>query len=59
MIGCEFDPKKVKYGTANIVSKECAKQGMLILTTSIFETIRFIPPLVITKVCSSITIVSY
>jgi len=49
MIGMEFDSKRVKYGTATAISKECLKNGMLLLTTSIYETLRFIPPLVVTK----------
>jgi 4-aminobutyrate aminotransferase-like enzyme len=49
MVGVQFDGKKVKYGTSGIISKECTKQGMLLLTTSVFETLRFIPPLVATK----------
>ena len=49
MIGVQFDGKKVKYGTAGIISKECTKNGMLLLTTSVFETLRFIPPLVATE----------
>jgi len=43
MIAVEFDTSK--SGIANLVSKECANNGMLILTTSCFEVLRFIPPL--------------
>jgi 4-aminobutyrate aminotransferase len=31
------------------VAQKCIGKGMLILTTSVFEVIRFIPPLNITK----------
>jgi 4-aminobutyrate aminotransferase len=47
MIGMEFDPKLT--GIASSISKECAKNGMLLLTTSCFEALRFIPPLNVTK----------
>jgi len=36
-------------GLASKVSKLCQDKGMLILTTSVFEVIRFIPPLIISK----------
>jgi len=49
MIGVEFDGKKVKKGFVDAVSKECAKNGMILLTTSIYETLRFIPPLNVSK----------
>lgn len=49
MIGLEFDNSKVKKGTVDAISKECAKNGMLLLSTSIYETLRFIPPLNVTK----------
>jgi len=42
MIGVEFNSKP---GFASALTKECANNGMLLLTTSIFETIRVIPPL--------------
>eukprot|EP01117_Protostelium_nocturnum_P005409 TRINITY_DN1962_c0_g1_i1.p1 TRINITY_DN1962_c0_g1~~TRINITY_DN1962_c0_g1_i1.p1 ORF type:complete len:292 (-),score=108.99 TRINITY_DN1962_c0_g1_i1:41-916(-) len=45
MIGVEFDEKKVPAKFADAVSKECYNNGMLLLTTSIFETLRFIPAL--------------
>jgi len=48
MIGMEFDGK-VNKGTADQISKECAKNGLLLLTTSIYETLRFIPPLNVSK----------
>ncbi len=43
-----FDPAVKKDATANIatrVSKRCLEKGMLLLTTSVYETVRFIPPL--------------
>lgn len=43
-----FDPAVKKDTTANLaskVSKRCLEKGMLLLTTSVYETIRFIPPL--------------
>jgi 4-aminobutyrate aminotransferase len=43
-----FDPVIKKDTTANLamkVSKRCLEKGMLLLTTSVYETVRFIPPL--------------
>jgi 4-aminobutyrate aminotransferase len=34
---------------ASRVAKRCVEKGMLLLTTSIYEVVRFIPPLNITK----------
>ena len=34
---------------ANRVAKRCVEKGMLLLTTSIYEVVRFIPPLNISK----------
>jgi len=31
------------------VAKKCIEKGMLILTTSVYEVVRFIPPLNVTK----------
>ena len=31
------------------VAKKCIEKGMLILTTSVYEVIRFIPPLNVSK----------
>lgn len=39
----------VLKGIAAKISVQCAEQGLLILSTSIFEVVRFIPPLTITK----------
>lgn len=36
-------------GVAAKISKQCAEKGLLILATSVFEVIRFIPPLNISK----------
>ena len=46
MVGVEFAngadaPKKL----ASRIAKRCQEKGMLILTTSVYEVIRFIPPL--------------
>lgn len=49
MIGVEFDTNhpKVKKGFANEVSQACLRHKMLLLTTGVYETIRFIPPLIV------------
>jgi 4-aminobutyrate aminotransferase len=44
MIGVEFN-KDLPYGTASAVSKACLEEGMFLLTTSVYETVRFIPSL--------------
>ena len=53
MVGVEFASPKVmtkhSKGMALNVAKKCIEKGMLILTTSIYEVIRFIPPLNLTK----------
>lgn len=41
--------KPVPAKLASKVNKACLERGMLILTTSVFETIRAIPPLNITE----------
>ena len=46
MIGVEFEPE-APVGTAGAVATACADQGMLLLTTSAFECVRFIPPLTV------------
>ncbi|KAF2430471.1 4-aminobutyrate aminotransferase [Tothia fuscella] len=46
MVGLEFTPGS---GAAAKVQAKCMEQGMLVLTTSVFDTLRFIPPLNITK----------
>jgi len=45
MVGVEFSGK----GMASEVAKKCVEKGLLILTTSVYEVIRFIPPLNVTK----------
>ncbi|KAL0095779.1 pyridoxal phosphate-dependent transferase [Phycomyces blakesleeanus] len=47
MIGIEF--MGVPYGFANSVAQEALKLDTIVLTTSIYETLRLIPPLNITK----------
>jgi 4-aminobutyrate aminotransferase len=54
MIAVEFGKdshmdKSALKGVASKISKQCAEQGLLILSTSVFEVIRFIPPLNISK----------
>eukprot|EP00695_Tsukubamonas_globosa_P000853 TRINITY_DN1786_c0_g1_i1.p1 TRINITY_DN1786_c0_g1~~TRINITY_DN1786_c0_g1_i1.p1 ORF type:complete len:161 (-),score=41.26 TRINITY_DN1786_c0_g1_i1:92-574(-) len=45
MVGVEFNDKKMPYGIASQVSKQCLSNGMLVLTASIYDTLRIIPPL--------------
>jgi len=57
MIGIEFaspqsvsihDPNALAGAPKNLasrVAKRCLEKGMLILTTSVYEVVRFIPPL--------------
>ncbi|PVG00397.1 putative 4-aminobutyrate aminotransferase [Serendipita vermifera] len=55
MVAVEFGPDRhdedfsAVKGVAAKVSKRCAEKGLLILSTSVFEVIRFIPPLNISK----------
>ncbi|KAK6530008.1 hypothetical protein TWF694_003384 [Orbilia ellipsospora] len=57
MIGLEFNsptfptlvPKDVPKGVASKVQAKCLENDMLTLTTSIYETIRFIPPLTVSE----------
>lgn len=37
--------KDVSAGTVGKITKDCADKGLLLLTTSAYETIRFIPPI--------------
>jgi 4-aminobutyrate aminotransferase len=46
MLALEFQPGK---GYASKIQAKCMEKDMLILTTSIYDTLRFIPPLNITK----------
>ena len=44
----KLDPAVQKNSPLNLsmrVSKRCLEKGLLLLTTSIYETVRFIPPL--------------
>jgi 4-aminobutyrate aminotransferase len=36
-------------GVAAKISTQCAEEGLLLLSTSVFEVVRFIPPLTISK----------
>lgn len=49
MIGIEFHGDKVSKGFSCKVADAALKRDMLLLTTSIYETIRLIPPLTITE----------
>ena len=49
MIGLEFDPAAAPKGTANKISMACLRHGMMLLTTSIYETLRFMPALTVTE----------
>jgi len=60
MVGVEFASPQSSYSVlsdngkwprnmAARVAKKCIEKGMLILTTSVYEVIRFIPPLNISK----------
>eukprot|EP00051_Salpingoeca_urceolata_P011499 m.142669 g.142669 ORF g.142669 m.142669 type:complete len:424 (-) comp17144_c0_seq7:70-1341(-) len=44
MVGLEFDESMPK-GFAGQVCQQCVNNGMLLLNASVYETIRFIPPL--------------
>jgi len=49
MIGMDFDTTKVAKGFAATVAKACLARGAIILPTGIFETLRLIPPLIISS----------
>ncbi|GAB9465366.1 hypothetical protein Gpo141_00002776 [Globisporangium polare] len=49
MVAIEFDPEVAPVGTAARLSASCLDHGMMVLTTSIFETLRFMPPLTVTE----------
>ena len=51
MVGLEFfgGADGGHDGIAALVSKRCLEKGMLVLTTSVFETLRFIPALNVTE----------
>nr|POE79418.1 5-aminovalerate aminotransferase davt [Quercus suber] len=46
MLALECEPG---HGYASKIQAKCMEKGMLLLTTSIYDTLRFIPPLNITK----------
>lgn len=43
MVGVEFAKTPAKLSSR--IAKRCQEKGLLILTTSVYEVIRFIPPL--------------
>lgn len=43
------ETEDVPKGMASRVAKKCVEKGMLLLTTSVYEVVRFIPPLNISK----------
>ncbi|WFD06399.1 4-aminobutyrate--2-oxoglutarate transaminase [Malassezia vespertilionis] len=47
MIGIQFKPHDVSIG--GMLAQACVEHGMLVLTTSIFDVIRLVPPLTITE----------
>ncbi|KAI5475077.1 4-aminobutyrate aminotransferase / (S)-3-amino-2-methylpropionate transaminase [Pseudohyphozyma bogoriensis] len=56
MVGIEFNSKKSRYTNQDVpenigsrVQKKCLEKDLLLLTTSIFDTIRFIPPLTVSQ----------
>ena len=46
MLAIEFDREA---GFAGRVSQACMRRGLLVLTTSVFEVLRFIPPLTLSE----------
>lgn len=49
MIGLEFDEDKVGKGFASQISKACLSNGLILLNTGIYETMRVIPPLTVSE----------
>jgi len=49
MIGVDFDDSKVEKGFASKVTKASLNRGMILLSTGIFETLRVIPPLIVSS----------
>lgn len=47
MIALEFRAEKCVNNVAAVVVQMCAERGVLLMTTSVFEVIRLVPPLVI------------
>mmetsp|Transcript_25528 Transcript_25528/g.64900 ORF Transcript_25528/g.64900 Transcript_25528/m.64900 type:complete len:80 (-) Transcript_25528:240-479(-) len=48
MIGVELDARHPP-GTAKALTQACTERGLLLLSCSVFETIRFIPPLTVSR----------
>ena len=48
MVGLEFDVPQGS-GVAGAVSQACLRRGMILLTCSSYETLRFIPPLSVSE----------
>ena len=49
MVGVELDSGAVAAGSAGAVSKECMREGLLLLTAGVYESLRFIPPLTVSE----------
>jgi 4-aminobutyrate aminotransferase len=49
MIAVEFGAPGVRPGFAAAVSAACLQRGLMVLTTSVFEVLRFIPPLTVSE----------
>ena len=49
MVAVEFGGPGVPAGFAGAVSAACVSRGLLVLTTSAFEVLRFIPPLTVSE----------
>ena len=45
MVGVEFDDTTVSHGFASAFAKYLYKNGLLVLTAGVHDTIRIIPPL--------------
>ena len=49
MVGVELDSDVVAAGSAGVISKECMREGLLLLTAGVYESLRFIPPLTVSE----------
>lgn len=49
MIGLDFDTSRVEKGFASKVAKACLAHGMIILSTGVYETLRLVPPLIVSE----------
>eukprot|EP00929_Paragymnodinium_shiwhaense_P042517 TRINITY_DN21988_c0_g1_i1.p1 TRINITY_DN21988_c0_g1~~TRINITY_DN21988_c0_g1_i1.p1 ORF type:complete len:488 (-),score=135.57 TRINITY_DN21988_c0_g1_i1:381-1844(-) len=49
MVGCEFDDRAVEKGFAAKVSKAALARGVIVLPTGAYETLRIIPPLIVSE----------